>query len=154
MRKESLKIARAFAAGVAASAARTRTDGHAVYLHGNLIAKREPDGSIWVTLAGWGTVTTRDRVNTLCRVLGSGVHFFQRDHVQHVAFPDGAVFETCPRDRWEIAAPGGRVLRSAAKRWRPDRCAPHMFTTVSKSPAAGRGFRRGGRAIRAARCRA
>jgi hypothetical protein len=87
MRKESLKIARAFAAGVAASAARTRTDGQAVYLHGNLIAKREPDGSIWVTLAGWGTVTTRDRVNTLCRVLGSGVHFFQRDHVQHVAFP-------------------------------------------------------------------
>jgi hypothetical protein len=110
MRKESLKIARAFAAGVAASAARTRTDGQAVYLHDNLIAKREPDGSIWVTLAGWGTVTTRDRVNTLCRVLGSGVHFFQRDHVQHVAFPDGAVFETCPRDRWEIAAPGGRIL--------------------------------------------
>jgi hypothetical protein len=31
MRKESLKIARAFAAGVAASAARTRTDGQAVY---------------------------------------------------------------------------------------------------------------------------
>jgi hypothetical protein len=109
MRKESLKVARAFAAGVAASAARTRTDGQAVYLHGNLIAKREPDGSIWVTLAGWGTVTTRERVNTLCRVLGSGVQFYQRDHVQHVAFPDGAVFETCPRDRWEIAAAGGEI---------------------------------------------
>jgi hypothetical protein len=75
MRKESLKIARAFAAGVAASAARTRTDGQAVYLHDNLIAQRGTDGSIWVTLAGWGTVTTRDRVNTLCRVLGSGVGF-------------------------------------------------------------------------------
>lgn len=115
MRKESLKIARAFAAGVAASAARTRTDGQAVYLHGNLIAKREPDGSIWVTLAGWGTVTTRERVNTLCRVLGSGVQFYQRDHVQYVALhgvPYGSTFETCPSDRWEIAAPGGAILQS------------------------------------------
>ena len=29
-----------------------------------------------------------------------------------VAFPDGAVFETDPRDRWEIAAAGG-VIRNA-----------------------------------------
>ena len=113
MRKESLKIARAFADGVAASAARTRTDGHAVYLHNNLIAQRHPDGSIWVTLAGWGTVTTRDRVNTLCRVLGSGVQFYQRDHVQRVSFPDGADFATCPRDHWMIAAAGGAIVNSA-----------------------------------------
>jgi hypothetical protein len=113
MRKESLKIARAFAAGVAASAARTRTDGQAVYLHDNLIAQRGTDGSIWVTLAGWGTVTTRDRVNTLCRVLGSGVRFYQRDHVQRVSFPDGADFDTCPRDRWMIAAAGGAIVNSA-----------------------------------------
>jgi hypothetical protein len=114
MRKESLKIARAFADGVAASAARTRTDGQALFLHGNLIAKREPDGSIWVTLAGWGTVTTRDRLNTLCHVLGSGVWFYQRDHVQRVSFPDGADFETCPRDRWMIAAAGGAIVNSVA----------------------------------------
>ena len=113
MRKESLKIACAFADGVAASAARTRTDGHAVYLHNNLIAQRDPDGSIWVTLAGWGTVTTRDRVNTLCRVLGSGVQFYQRDHVQRVSFPDGADFATCPRDHWMIAAAGGAIVNSA-----------------------------------------
>jgi hypothetical protein len=116
MRKESLKIARAFAAGVAASAARTRTDGQAVYLHDNLIAQREPDGSVWVTLAGWGTVTTRDRVNTLCSVLGSGARFFQRDHVQYVAFhgdPYRSTCETCPRDRWIIAAAGGAIVNSA-----------------------------------------
>ena len=112
MRKESLKIARAFAAGVAASAARTSTDGQAMFLHGNRIAQREADGSIWVTLAGWGTVTTRDRVNTLCHVLGSGVWFYQRDHVQRVSFPDGADFETCPRDRWMIAAAGGAIVNS------------------------------------------
>ena len=109
MRKESLKIARAFAAGVAASAARTSTDGQAMFLHGNLIAKRESDGSVWVTLAGWGTVTTRDRVNTLCHVLGSGVRFYQRNHVQRVSFPDGADFDTCPHDHWMIAAAGGEI---------------------------------------------
>jgi hypothetical protein len=109
MRKESLKIARAFAAGVAASAARTSTDGQAMFLHGNRIAQREADGSIWVTLAGWGTVTTRDRVNTLCHVLGSGVRFYQRNHVQRVSFPDGADFDTCPHDHWMIAAAGGEI---------------------------------------------
>jgi hypothetical protein len=113
MRQESLKIARAFCAGVAASAARTRTDGRAVYLHDNLIAMRETDGSVWVTLAGWGTVTTRERVNTLCRVLGSGVRFYQRDHVQRVAFPDGSDFDTCPDARWMIAAAGGAMINSA-----------------------------------------
>jgi hypothetical protein len=112
MRKESLKIARAFAAGVAASAARTRTDGQAVYLHDNLIAQRGTDGSIWVTLAGWGTVTTRDRVNTLCQRARIRRRFYQRDHVQRVSFPDGADFETCPRDRWMIAAAGGAIVNS------------------------------------------
>jgi len=113
MRKESLKIALAFSAGVAASAARTRTDGQAVYLHDNLIARRGADGSVWVTLAGWGTVTTRDRVNALCRVLGSGVRFYQRDHGQRVAFPDGSDFDTCPHDHWVIVAAGGKILNSA-----------------------------------------
>ena len=102
MRKESLKIARAFADGVAASAARTRTDGHAVYLHNNLIAQRDPDGSIWVTLAGWGTVTTRERLNTLCNVLGVPHGFFQRNHAQCWHAEDGAIFCIDPRDRVEI----------------------------------------------------
>lgn len=113
MRKESLKIAAAFAAGVAASAARTSTDGQAVYLHGNRIAQREADGSVWVTLAGWGTVTTRDRVNTICRVLGSGVRFYQHKHAQYVSFSDGADFCVSDRDRVEVAAAGGRIRNSA-----------------------------------------
>jgi hypothetical protein len=46
-------------------------------------------------------------------VLGSGVWFYQRDHVQRVSFPDGADFETCPRDRWMIAAAGGAIVNSA-----------------------------------------
>jgi hypothetical protein len=114
MRKESLKIARAFAAGVAASAARTRTDGQAVYLHDNLIAQRGTDGSIWVTLAGWGTVTTRESVNTLCqraRIRRAG--FISATTCNACLSPMAPTFETCPRDHWMIAAAGGAIVNSA-----------------------------------------
>jgi len=83
MRKESLEIARAFARGEKASAARTMTDGTTVWLHGNRIAWRDEDGSVRLTLAGWGTVTTRDRLNTLCFVLRGDRPFHQKDHVQY-----------------------------------------------------------------------
>ena len=102
MRKESLKIARAFADGKPATAARTHTDGNAVFLHGNRIAQREADGSIWVTMAGWGTVTTRERLNTLCKVLGAPHGFFQRNHAQYWQTDDGAVFCIDPSDRIQI----------------------------------------------------
>jgi len=72
MRKESLKIARAFLAKESARAARTTTDGQSLYLHGNKIAWHNPDGTLSLTLAGWGTVTTRDRLNTICRLIGTG----------------------------------------------------------------------------------
>ena len=101
MRKESLKIARAFAEGKRAAAARTMTDGNAIWLHGNRIAQREDDGAIWVTLAGWGSVTTRERLNTLCRVLEVDHGFCQRNHVQYW-MTDAAQFEIDPHDRVEI----------------------------------------------------
>lgn len=112
MRKESRKIAQAFYRGERAHAARTWTDGEAVYLHNNRIAKREADGSVWLSMAGWGTVTTRERLNAICRIFGSGVGFYQRNHVQHISFPDGSVFETDPHDRWEIVAAGGDLVQS------------------------------------------
>lgn len=101
MRKESLKIARAFAAGKAARGARTHTDGNAIYLHGNRIAQREANGAVWVTFAGWGTATTRERLNTLCNVLGVPHGFFQRNHAQHWRAGDD-VFAIDPIDRVEI----------------------------------------------------
>ena len=63
MRKETKKIAQAFARGEAAKAARTETDGRTVWLHGNAIVKRDPDGLVRWSLAGWNTPTTRERVN-------------------------------------------------------------------------------------------
>ena len=68
MRAETRKIMTAFLAGKSAISARSRTDGSNVYLHGNRIAWREPNGDICMTLAGWGTTTTRDRLNGLCEL--------------------------------------------------------------------------------------
>ncbi len=83
MRQESAKIARAFLAKRQAKAARTHTDGHALYLHGNRIAWRNADGSVSLTLAGWGTPTTRDRLNTICDLAWGYRPYNQRDFVQY-----------------------------------------------------------------------
>jgi hypothetical protein len=83
MRAESEKIARAFIARKPASAARTMTDGTAIYLHGSKIAWWGDDRSVSMTLAGWPTVTTRDRLNTLCRLLLGESPFSQQSGQQY-----------------------------------------------------------------------
>jgi hypothetical protein len=71
MRQETDKIVTAFLARKPAAAARTATDGTVLLLHGNRIAWHTDDGKIMATLAGWPTVTTRDRLNELARRLRS-----------------------------------------------------------------------------------
>ena len=83
MRKETRHIMTAFLAGKSCYLARTRTDGTTVYLHGNRIAWREPNGDICMTLAGWGTVTTRERLNGLCELLMDKRPYNQRKNVQY-----------------------------------------------------------------------
>jgi len=72
------------------------THQSAVYLHGNLIAVfswkyhglgilRHPSYTLELvrcTLAGWGTVTTRSRLNAICQGLGMRSRFGQRNHQQ------------------------------------------------------------------------
>ena len=94
MRKESQKIARAFLDGKPASAARTVTDGQAVFLHGHKIAWRDDDGALVVSLAGWGTVTTRDRLNTIFRLANLGAGVYQRKGEQFLQV--GEI--VCPMD--------------------------------------------------------
>ncbi len=81
MRKETQKIMSAFLKGEKASAQRTNTDGRSVWLHGNLIAERGTTKT-WFTLAGWPTVTTRDRVNGLLELSGSDHRVFQKNGTQ------------------------------------------------------------------------
>lgn len=52
-----------------------------VLFHGNLIAAFDPDGSRMLTNCGYGTVSTRERLNSMAP---AGVSFVQRDHCQQV----------------------------------------------------------------------
>ena len=70
MRKVSRQIKAAFEAGKSRTIGNTTTNGASVFLHGNQIIKREA-GKVFWTLAGWNTVTTRERVNTIA---GAGLY--------------------------------------------------------------------------------
>jgi hypothetical protein len=83
MRQESHDIATAFKARTKCKRPRTYTDGEKVYLFDNLIAWRNADGSISLTLCGHGTPTTRDRLNSLCQILFDTRPFHQKDHKQY-----------------------------------------------------------------------
>lgn len=56
----------------------THTDGNTLYLHDNAIARHTADG-IEISMAGWETVTTRERLNGL-----PGVSISQRAGVQYL----------------------------------------------------------------------
>lgn len=81
-RKESGRVVDAFLARKSIKGKRTHTDGKALYLHGNKIAWHGDDDSVHATMAGWGTVTTRERLNTLANRLGAP-RFSQRKGVQY-----------------------------------------------------------------------
>ena len=77
MRKVTKQITQAFIDGVSKQVGNTSTDGKAIYLHGNKIAEKR-DNTISLTLAGWNTVTTRERLNGLLTALGSASGFNQK----------------------------------------------------------------------------
>lgn len=81
MRKITEKIANAFFAGDSLKIQNTETDGRSVWLYGNEIARRTADG-LEVSLAGWGTDTTRERVNGVLQVFNSNLRIVQRGHEQ------------------------------------------------------------------------
>ena len=63
-------VANAFAVGRPAAAGNTATDGQVILLHGHKIAERRDD-HLWISLAGWNTMLTRERLNavlTACRM--------------------------------------------------------------------------------------
>lgn len=64
MRKITSGIITAFNSGISKRDGNTTTDGNAIYLYGSKIAEKR-DGVLWVSLAGWNTNTTRERLNGL-----------------------------------------------------------------------------------------
>lgn len=77
MRKVTHRVCTAFVAGRACKVGNTKTDGQFLWLYGNLIAWRTPNGDISVGLAGWPTATTRERLNGLCELLNVQAWFGQ-----------------------------------------------------------------------------
>ena len=82
MRKITKQIAEAFKNGKSLTIKNTKTDGQSVWLYGNMIA-RKTDNGLEVSLAGWPTVTTRERVSGICQVMDKNLRIVQRDHVQY-----------------------------------------------------------------------
>ena len=52
--------------------------------HTNIIAARTTTGSVLITLSGWGTSTTRKRLNYLLGKLGVRGGFSQRKNIQYL----------------------------------------------------------------------
>ena len=71
MRKVTQQIKQAFESRQPLKVGNTRTDGNTVWLHGNAIVKRDPDGLVRWSLAGWNSPTTRELVNG---IVNAGVH--------------------------------------------------------------------------------
>ena len=74
MRKVTERIKRAFEQGKALKLGNTETDGDTVWLFGNEIIRRDNVGTVWATLAGWNTPTTRERVNGI-----TGLRIYQQN---------------------------------------------------------------------------
>jgi hypothetical protein len=75
MRKITLKIARSLYQGKPCKISNTYTDGEKVFLHDNLIAFKRENG-LSISLAGWPTVTTRERINGLLK------YFYENDDLR------------------------------------------------------------------------
>lgn len=81
-RQVSEQIVRAFGNRQAKSVGNTRTDGQAIYLHGNKIAEWRSDG-LWISNAGWFSSTTKERLNAL-----PGVRVHQKQGVWYLNSKD------------------------------------------------------------------
>ena len=91
MRQITKQMAEAFQARRPKSNGNTTTDGISLFLHGNKIAQHAPSQlGVYISLAGWATSTTKERLNGLLGVLGLhayprhsvGIH--QANHVQYL----------------------------------------------------------------------
>ena len=84
MRKISQNIATSFFAGKPLHIDNTYTDGEKVYLHSNLIAKKIHPDKLEISLAGYPTMTTRERLNSILNVFGFNHYIQQKEGKQYI----------------------------------------------------------------------
>lgn len=84
MRQVTRQIVNAFVKGETKRIKNTETRDHELYLHDNKIAWFDMSNQVlYMTLAGWPTVTTRERLNGLLTAMcPSHEGFYQRNHKQ------------------------------------------------------------------------
>lgn len=121
MTREARAIAFAFVNGRKCRRKRTSTDGLSVVLLNNTIAYTASDGTVLVTLAGWPTVTTKDRVNAILDSCDAGWRIYQRKGVQYRSDTDEPIGE----HEWiPVCGPLGMLA------WRAARGLPLVSPTV------------------------
>ena len=111
MRKVTKQVCRAFVNGESKTIGNTSTDGQHLWLHGNLIAAKTEDKCIQVTMAGWPTVTTRERLNGLIDLLSWDNdqwrhrpvdRFSQRDWCQYYGDEAVSEYDWIDIGRWDF----------------------------------------------------
>lgn len=89
MRMVTRQLVKAFLDERRVKSKNTHTDERTLYLHGNAIAWRpyssHNPGAICMTLAGWNSVTTRERLNGLCERLFNQRPFHSKNYAPHFA---------------------------------------------------------------------
>ena len=89
MTKTAKKIALAFANHRSLLVNNTDTDGKNVYLFNKLIMWRDEDDNYHFTMAGYGTATTKERLNTLFHILKIDLHIYQYNFELFLITPHG-----------------------------------------------------------------
>lgn len=95
-RKVSVEMTKLFFSGKSGKMGNTSTRDGKFFLHGNEIAHFDEDGDLWISDAGWPTVTTRERLNTILRQydaermqgLGLVVGVYQSKNKQYIDISD------------------------------------------------------------------
>lgn len=89
MRNVSRVIAQAFNERRSKTISNSHTDGEGFFLHGHKIAFWDEDHNgeiLSFNMCGWGTVTTRERLNSLFYVLGFDMSVYQKSFSQMLRF--------------------------------------------------------------------
>jgi hypothetical protein len=119
MTKTGRAIAVAFRDGRALRIKHTQASpGGRVYLHGNIIAHTTPHGVVMLSLAGWPTAVTRDRLNAILEAYGSPNRFFQdkgRQYYGRRATFHNTEVEIGPNEWVPMAGPLGMLALQAAR---------------------------------------
>lgn len=93
MRKITREISTAFLDSRSLYRDNTTTDGSEIRLFGNLIAYWDTDFTVAITLAGWNTATTRERLNGLLELMNVEKRIVSKGGVPYMSYQNRVHFK-------------------------------------------------------------